>query len=84
MSSGWNWTGSGTDSADGETSLVGSVVSGVVLVELQEEAAEEEEPVRRQMLLVLMLEVRERGKKRVVVAKSMREVGDAGADAGQS
>lgn len=54
------------------------------MVELQEEAAEEEELVRRQMLLVLMLEVRERGKKRVVVAKSMREVGDAGADAGQS
>ncbi|CEI61156.1 unnamed protein product [Fusarium venenatum] len=80
LSSGLNWNDSGTNSADGETSLVGSVVSTVALVELQEE---EEQPVRRQMLVVLMLEVMERGKKKEVVARNMQEVGDADAD-GQS
>jgi selenocysteine lyase/cysteine desulfurase len=85
LSSGLNWNDSGTNSADGETSLVGSVVSTAALVELQEEEEEEEEqPVRRQMLVVLMLEVLERGKKKEVVAKNMQEVGDADADDGQS
>jgi hypothetical protein len=44
LSSGLNWNGSGTNSADGETSLVGSVVLMVALVELQQEQ-EEEQPV---------------------------------------
>ncbi|CAF3432804.1 unnamed protein product [Fusarium graminearum] len=84
LSSGLNWNGSGTNSADGETSLVGSVASTVALVELQEEEVEEE-PVRRQMsVVVLMLVVKERGKKNAVVARNMQEVGDADADAGQS
>lgn len=55
----------------------------VALVELQEEVEEEEEPVRRQTLLVQMLVVMEWGKKKVMVAKNMQEVGDADADAGQ-
>jgi hypothetical protein len=60
--------------------LAGSVVSAVVLVEMQEKAEEEEGPVQRQTLLVLMMEVLEGGKKMRMVAMSMQEVGYADAD----